>query len=263
MPHKRAKRSVREREKAERGSDLAPKASIEYETVPKSVLRVLDAGRIRREYREKKRKIDGDNDEGNPQRKRRRHDATDMKDDGTTKTLKIKPGETMAAFSKRVETSMMPLLKTALQESSAQARKVRKEEAIQVAQTPNKKNDKSRLKQPATSKKASTPPPTASADEDSLNPQKKAKEFQVVSTAAPRRLNDVAQEPPELKKLPRGAVKNDRSPSGVLSMAQKAMMEEEREKAIKHYRELKARKLRGDGVAQFGSVEGDNAAGLS
>ena len=71
--------------------------------------------------------------------------------------------------------------------------------------------------------------------------------------------------PPELKKLPRGAAKRSLSggkakagataAAGVLSMAQRAMMEVERENAIRRYREMTERKaqegdrtlLRGEG----------------
>lgn len=83
-----------------RGIDIAPKGSIEHETIPKSALRVFHAGKIRREYREKKRKRDGDKDEDQPQRKRRLSDATDMKNDGAIEALKIQPGETIAHFNK-------------------------------------------------------------------------------------------------------------------------------------------------------------------
>lgn len=99
MPHKRAKRSVRERGKALQDTDLAPKIAIEREPIPKSVSRVLDAGKIRREYREKKRKLGGDNDEDNPRFKKRRHNEADRNVDGQTKELKIKPGETVAHFN--------------------------------------------------------------------------------------------------------------------------------------------------------------------
>ena len=73
------------------------------------------------------------------------------------------------------------------------------------------------------------------------------KEFATLNSAAPRRLNDVAQAPPELKKLPRGAGSAIGKRDGVLSMAQKVMIEQEREKAILRYRELKAsRRQTGD-----------------
>jgi hypothetical protein len=78
------------------------------------------------------------------------------------------------------------------------------------------------------------------------------KEFQSLSTSVPRRLNDIAQAPPELKKLPRGATtaagSMGKRVDGVLSMAQKAMMEQERIKAVSRYRELKAsRRQAGEG----------------
>ena len=77
------------------------------------------------------------------------------------------------------------------------------------------------------------------------------RDFEKVDTSAPKRLNDVAEAPPELKKLPRkakklaaigGAAKGSGASSlkeGVLSMAQKAMMEEERDRVIRLYREMK------------------------
>lgn len=143
---------------------------------------------------------------------------------------------------------MVPLIKTALRQSSAQARKVRREEVAQEMQKRGKQGNKARQPRQETSKKGSDLLPIPAADEESIDRREAAKEFHVISTSAPRRLNDIAQEPPIIKKLPRGASKNDAAPSGVLSTAQKAMMEEERDKAIRHYRELKARKLREGGV---------------
>jgi len=62
--------------------------------------------------------------------------------------------------------------------------------------------------------------------------------------------------PPQLKKFPRGVKSKDNSlagggekakagaGAGVLSMAQRVMMEAERESAIKRYREMKERKTK-------------------
>lgn len=136
---------------------------------------------------------------------------------------------------------MMPFIKTALRQSTAQARKVRREESAQETLKRGKQGDKARHLLPESSKQGSDPPSMHAAGGENID---RRKEFQVVSTSAPRRLNDIAQEPPIIKKHPRGAAKNDAVPSGVLSLAQKAMMEEERDKVIRHYRELKARKLR-------------------
>ena len=83
------------------------------------------------------------------------------------------------------------------------------------------------------------------------------KDFEKVSTSAPKRLNDIVQAPPDIKKLPRKAKKlaaqggartgeGAKSLSeGVLSMAQKAILEEERERVIKLYREMKKGKVAG------------------
>ena len=145
---------------------------------------------------------------------------------------------------RRVEDSMMPLIKTALRQSSAQTRKVRRGEAAQETGRQGKQTDKTCPTLSKTSKKGSDPPPATIADEIA-NTRDLTRGFQVVSSSAPRRLNDIAKEPPEIRKLSRGATKSDPVSLGVLSMAQKAMMEEERDKAIRHYRELKARRLRG------------------
>ncbi|KAF9234689.1 hypothetical protein BU15DRAFT_52306 [Melanogaster broomeanus] len=263
MPHKRAKRSIREQEKALRGADLAPKSPLEHEPIPKSVSRVLEAGRIRREFREMKRKLDGDNDESKPhpsQRKKIRHD--DVNSARPTKALTIKPGETVAHFNKRVESTMLPLIKTARQHSSVQARKVLKEEAAQEALQRDEKIIENPRQHPETSKRSSFPPAMPGVKEDSVKLRKTAEEFLVTSTSAPRRLNDIAQEPPEIRKFPRGATTKDRT-SGVLTMAQRAMMEEEREKAITRYRELKARKLRDGSGVTLRRVGGSNTEGPS
>jgi len=95
-------------------------------------------------------------------------------------------------------------------------------------------------------------------DDDDDDDDHRPKEFAVISSAAPRRLNDIAMAPPELKKFPRGVkTTKHNSPAvgggekakagagagaGVLSMAQRVMMETERESAIKRYREMRERK---------------------
>lgn len=133
---------------------------------------------------------------------------------------------------RRVEDDMRPLVKSAMQSSSAQARKVRKAELDakfkpKTASAADEKSSHSSLADPI-SKHDGRPT-----------------EFQSNSTSAPRRLNDIAQAPPEFKKLPRGVKDRTKATSGrdgVLSMKQKLMMEEERENAIARYRALKERR---------------------
>ncbi|KAG1739446.1 uncharacterized protein EDB91DRAFT_385027 [Suillus paluster] len=245
MPHKRAKRAVRERERSLKGVNLPPKHLGNEDTVPKSAARILNAEKIRHEFREKKRKIDEPNGDQCPQLKRRRQ-ASDM-NGRKEEMLKIKPGETIARFNKRVESSMMPLIRTAMQQSSAQVRRVQKHESEEGVAKPAQ--DKTMINKRSHTD-VSNPSAPASTYTPHQQPRDKPKEFRVSSTSAPRRLNDIAQEPPQFGKLPRGARSGKDSSkakvAGILSMAQKAMMEEERENVIKRYRELKAKKLRCD-----------------
>ena len=167
---------------------------------------------------------------------------------------------------RRVEDHMRPLVQSAMRASAATERKERKTAAS------NKSTNKFRQPPKATSSStnahaedASARPPSATArhDDDDDRP----KEFATTSSAAPRRLNDVAMAPPELKKLPRGAAKRLASggkakagataAAGVLSMAQRAMMEVERENAIRRYREMKERKAKeGDRTLLRGEGDG-------
>lgn len=134
---------------------------------------------------------------------------------------------------------MRPLVKSAIQSSSAQSRKVKKSEID--AKKQSKIQSTSKSKHASDSEHSPSPPPSARSKHDGH-----PKEFQKSSTSAPRRLNDIAEAPPEFKKLPRG-IENGKAKlnlgrEGVLSMKQKLMMEEEREKAIVRYRALKERR---------------------
>jgi hypothetical protein len=133
---------------------------------------------------------------------------------------------------------MRPLVKSAMQSSSAQVRKVRK------AELDTKSKSKSKAASDAGEKSGHSSFPDPISKHDG-----RPTEFQSSSTSAPRRLNDIAQAPPDFKKLPRGVKDGAKMTSGrdgVLSMKQKLMMEEEREKAIARYRALKEqRRLEG------------------
>ncbi|KAI0765637.1 hypothetical protein BD413DRAFT_482151 [Trametes elegans] len=251
MPHKRAKRSVREQKRQESGDDVAPaaKRSIENEEIPKSAARVLNAAKIQQEWAEKKRK--GQTDDGaGPSRKKRRKESAGGEGGGETK-LRIQPGESIAHFNRRVEDSMRHSVREAMQTSSAKMRKARKEELTQAASTKPTPDTTSSAKSRGRSD-------DDASDSDDERPAQRAKtrddkpkDFEKISSSAPKRLNDIVQAPPVLKKLPRkakklaaqgGAQKTGGTKSlreGVLSMAQKAMMEEERDRAIRLYREMK------------------------
>lgn len=146
---------------------------------------------------------------------------------------------------------MRPVVRSAVQASKAVERKVHKDELeAQKKKKKEAKAAKSKGSRPNTGdSREQSPPPPSSSDVARPGPKRdekteRPKEFETFSTSAPRRLNDVAQAPPEIDKLPRGAVRRGGKREEVLSMAQKSMMEQEREKAIARYRLLKASRLR-------------------
>lgn len=104
------------------------------------------------------------------------------------------------------------------------------------------------MKQPSNGPK---PDPDPAQDRDPSGQRGKASmDFAKASTSAPKRVNDVVQAPPQINHFPRNAKKivaasgKGKKSDMVISMAQKAMMEAERENAIQRYRELKERRLK-------------------
>ncbi|KAI0084770.1 hypothetical protein BDY19DRAFT_969040 [Irpex rosettiformis] len=275
MPHKRAKRSTREQKRSQDGHDNVPaKSALSKEAIPKGAARVLNAWKVQEEFRKKRKLGDNGDDDGASRRKRQKASpGGDGKKSGGKKKadMKIQPGESLAHFNRRVEDSLRPLVRDAMQLSAATERKARKEEeqekAAKKAASSQKKTSKddsdnddeptkpTRSSKPKTSRTADDN--TDSTDERPAQTQKpktaRPTDFTSYSTSAPRRLNDIVQAPPELKKLPRGAKPRQAQTQtasgtgtkslreGVLSMAQKAMLEEERERVIKAYREMKKR----------------------
>ncbi|KAH9174191.1 hypothetical protein EDB89DRAFT_1904681 [Lactarius sanguifluus] len=256
MPHKRAKRSAREQQRKERGADLSPPSAgngttLSTEGIPKSISRVLEAARIRAEYRQKKRARqleEGAHDGGDgdaptlAKGKKRRRAAADS--NAGKSTIEIQPGESLKHFNRRVEDQMRPLVQSAMRASAATERKERK--AATVNGTPRESKARSSVGK-AEGTTTTTPSTAAGGDKHRDRP----KEFATISSARPRRLNDIATAPPELKKLPRRRASDlgakharTKAVGSVLSMAQRAMMETERENAIRRYREMKERKAK-------------------
>jgi len=201
---------------------------------------VLDAAKIRAEYRKKKRahEEDGSADTPKTTKKRRRVAANSDVGDNKTTTIEIKPGESLKHFNRRVEDHMRPLVQSAMRASTATVRKERRSAATAVDGTARGSKARKAADEGTTT--------TNTAAEHRGRP----KEFATNSSARPRRLNDIATAPPVLKKLPRGASDSGNKHStrtkagGVLSMAQQVMMETERENVIRRYREMKERKTK-------------------
>lgn len=142
---------------------------------------------------------------------------------------------------------MRPIIRSAIQASKATVRQNFKAEmkARQRAKTPKQDSfEKAALPSPSNADKGTSKrkDSASSATEATVA---SAKEFTKASTSIPRRLNDVVQAPPSLTTLRFSARKLQQCASNrddVLSMAQRSLMEREREKAIQRYRQLKATK---------------------
>ncbi|KII83610.1 hypothetical protein PLICRDRAFT_445048 [Plicaturopsis crispa FD-325 SS-3] len=279
MPHKRPKRSVREQLQSAKSTNLAPTVHISSEPLPKSAARVLNAAAVQAEYRARKRGADDGDDGPRKKKVKRSGDEGDQKDG---KALGIQPGETLAHFNRRVESNMAPLVKAAVSSSSAHARRVKAAE-IQAKKAKSNKgshvaddddapdtipNPESKSK----SKPTSEPPPKPSSSKKSAvapandtqtdRHANRPKEFVTTSSAAPRRLNDIAMAPPEFrskgakgdggkgidgkaKGLETKAKKDSEFARLPVGIAQQLQMEEAREGAVRRYREMKARRNAG------------------
>jgi hypothetical protein len=203
MPHKKAKRTIRERVRHETGADLDPgKDSIRDEPISKSAARVFNAQVIRDQWREKKRKLD--EDESDHGRKRKKPGKTGKlgepihgpKSAKKKISLTIQPGESMQHFNRRVEDDLRPLVKSAAQSARVLARNVAREEQEARRAPKHWKGGEKFPLAPENTPKIRDPSPPPPGD----NCTDRVKEFQTTSTSAPKRLNDIAQAPPEFKK---------------------------------------------------------------
>ena len=149
---------------------------------------------------------------------------------------------------------MRPLVKAAMQTSNVVARHARRTQ-VDTKAAKKRKNDAAKPhadddgKKKPLYKPLSSPESPPAVDKHVSPPL----EFERHSSSAPRRLNDIAQAPPEFKKLPRGAAivnggLGSGKREGILSLAQRSMMEKERESAIARYREMRAKQREGRGV---------------
>ncbi|KIJ28174.1 hypothetical protein M422DRAFT_270578 [Sphaerobolus stellatus SS14] len=244
MPHKRGKLSARRGERAKIGSDLAPPGAISVasEAIPKNVMRVLQAEEIRKVHNEKrKRQLEEgvpDGEDREP-KKRKKEQKGEQK-----KKPQIKHGESLGAFNRRVEEEMRVELSEAFQTSRTETRKARKTAAKEKAERIAKAQKPKAAPEPS-----SPPPPKPEPPKQPKHTQQANKMVEFGKATVGKRFNDIVQAPPTFTKLPRGAKKIEAQGGGkskkadVVSMAQKQMMDIEREKAIKHYRELKESRL--------------------
>ncbi|KAL5523685.1 hypothetical protein ACEPAG_7858 [Sanghuangporus baumii] len=252
MPHKRAKKSVREKARAERKQDLPPaESSFNHNDIPKSMARVLNAEMVQGAWKEKKRSMEGEGDRAGGAKKRK------IVSSSSKAEIKIKPGESLRHFRQRVEDDMRPLIRSAMKNTMSLSKQKLKQSQKDAEQLANERSKGISEHDEADSEDASFDRRKGKRKGRSPSP-----DFLRVSSSAPKRLNDVVQAPPELKPAPRlkrlaeksqnkkaqdrqgSAIEDEEGDGGVITLQQKRMMELEREKAINRYRALKEAKLK-------------------
>jgi len=225
MPHQKTNKPQRS-EGLRKTSDLAPgKELLKNEAIPKSAARVLNAQKIRDDYRKKRKPEDSGRDE--PSSKRRKQEIAAHARKAGKVSLVIQPGESLQHFNRRVEDDLRPLVTSAMKTARSVERNAAKQESMARSASKSKNIAIKRVDKIDTLQD--------NRDEDvfpALPPSPKN-----FATALPKRLNDVAQAPPEFKELPRGASSKK---GDILPMSQKLRMEKERDKVIQRYRELRA-----------------------
>jgi hypothetical protein len=147
---------------------------------------------------------------------------------------------------------MRPLVRSAMSTASSHVRRTTKGDPADI--------EKKGHVAPSTQSKGKRPASDLdNSDAEEVPSKKRATDFETTSSSAPRRLNDIAQAPPSFARLPKergtaaaiARLKGEKTGTpkadGVVSMAQRARMEEERERAVRRYREMKAAKMWKDG----------------
>lgn len=256
-----------------RGQNLAPAqepSSGYVDDTPKGAARILNSLKVRQDFHEKKKAAaNATTDAANKK--------TKSKQKGGTKDAlpKILPGEKLGDFNRRLEDHMRPVVTQAMKDANAkkadEARKLalEKKERREAQQEAKRKKDAgaaqaekseaeeeegeewggvdSGSKNPASTKKASKRTRDPEHEyEDPSNPRKRGKtEFE----KAPIRTGilDVMTAPPTLPRLKKST---KQTPSSIyapvnrnpLNSGQQRLMEEERERVVARYRELKEAK---------------------
>ncbi|ODN87124.1 hypothetical protein L198_07126 [Cryptococcus wingfieldii CBS 7118] len=273
MPHKRSKKSVRDAETAKKGKNLAPSDTKNpYDDTPRGATRIFTSIDLQTKFRASGRTNSEDTGErrGLPGTGK----GANVKGKGKEALPKIMPQETLGEYNRRIESLLRPAVSSAIKtaENQRQAevaderrgkkerkRRARLEKLIKEGKVDKKvlEEFEKSVKEKKRKREQGKGGDSESEEEEGerggkkqkqQQQQKEQKEFKAAtSTSAPRRLNDIAQAPPSLPQLKRageksgvyGAVSSGKMP---LNAGQKRIMEEERERVINLYREMKAKR---------------------
>ncbi|WWD08766.1 hypothetical protein V865_006879 [Kwoniella europaea PYCC6329] len=285
MPHKRAKRSVREAETAKKGTNLTPSSkslNSAYDDTPKSASRIISGWKFQSEFRKSGKTNSEDTGEySKPSNSNSNSSTTNGKGKGKavdkSEIPKILPNETLGEYNRRIENLLRSGVSKAIKDAAstkalevAQAnrdKKVRKRKAkleklIKDGKVPKealekylkevREKEEQRNDNHSKGKRKRDNEEDEELDGDGQGKQARpAKEFKEME--GPRRLNDIVLAPPQLPHLRKSGEKktstkeaysaigknSDKIP---LNAGQKRILEEERERVVRMYREMKAKK---------------------
>ncbi|WVQ83468.1 hypothetical protein IAT38_005609 [Cryptococcus sp. DSM 104549] len=285
MPHKRAKRSVREAEQSKKGYNLDPSTS-SYNDTPGSAARILNSWKVQSAFRESGRKTSEDTGAGGRKGAPGKEGGKDAGGKGKgksagaeggekeekTKLPKILPQESLGEYNRRIESLLRPSVSKAIKDAAgvkaaeeAAARREKKErkkrarleKLVKEGKLPASALDEKKRKRDDEDDEGSGAEGEdgdgSEGEEGGEVGPKRKKEKTFATAPAPRRLNDIVQAPPSLPHLKRasgekttgkgvyGAVGKG-SGKVPLNAGQQRILEEERERVVKLYREMKATK---------------------
>ncbi|EOR04693.1 hypothetical protein J056_000026 [Wallemia ichthyophaga EXF-994] len=235
MPHKRAKRSVREKNTKDTGFNNAPSGyRIDREELPKGAMRILMGGQIQADYRDKKNKRKRDADDANEKEKA---------------DLKIRPEERLKDYNRRIDNKMRKDINSTIKSHSSEktAKQMNKKMQDEDAKRKEKAEKKAKTKSDKLEKKREEETVTAAgsqsdSDGETIQPPR---DF---AGAERVRLNDVAQAPPSLPRMNRQAkrfgVEDSNAGSRVgTPLMRQLELEKERARVISLYRAQKGKRL--------------------
>ncbi|KAK8861238.1 hypothetical protein IAR55_002057 [Kwoniella newhampshirensis] len=321
MPHKRAKRSIRDVETAKKGVNLPPSAS-SYDDTPRSASRIFNAHAVQSAFRKAGRITSEDTGETKPKpysstTNSTSHTATKSTAKASTSTSttsisttnpssssssskgkspsipSIKPNESLGEYNRRVEDFLRPGVSKAIkdaasikaaeeakfrQEKKERKKRTRIERLVKLGKMPQSALDELKKEQDGKGKKRKRGDvgDDDDLDEDDENSDKEhqhgentnvREEKSFKPLEGPRRLNDIVQAPPSLphlrhvgqeKKVGKGVYGAVGKGSGKdpLNAGQRRILEEERERVVKMYRDMKAARegAKEDGKGVMGKV---------
>lgn len=242
-----------------RGSNLPPSSSNRDDT-PRSASRILNAFSAREKFRERGGRTAEDTGEYKPKKKKKAADAVAEGSKSVKELVKVSvkgkekektgndipsilPHEKLGDYNRRIEALLRPGVSKAIKDAGA----IRTDQVRAAKEAKDKRKKTSAAPVEEEEADGNGKGKRKRIDNDHLEPEDRpVKTFAPIP--APRRLNDIAQAPPQLPHL-RQAGKTGQKVKGAsafstvgrdpLNAGQKRLLEEERERVVKRYREMR------------------------